>query len=154
MGSNHFNETRYNESLLQRPLPGTMIDQAGYERDVAEVLTAIARVPFRVDPEFTIPAEGSPVPQYEWRSSGVYFLGQQKIPSPVRCMYLSCAQHKTSREYFTMKILNLKDDEVEILSQDDIQGMFLMHNEYMILNRLCDKDGVYKVHDYFKVFIY
>lgn len=101
--------------------------------------------------KYTIPPDGTPVNRKIIRRAGQYLLGPKLGSSPVRCMFQCLGRKENTDEFYTIKILMLKDSSEEE-TQDDRQGKLLMHTEYSLLSMLSRQEGIIKVHGLFKVF--
>lgn len=82
------------------------------------------------------------------RKAGPYLLGPKLGTSPV-CSITQClAKKEGTDEFYTIKVLIIKDPEEE--TQEDRQGKMLLHTEYSLLSMLHDQDGVVHHHGIFK----
>lgn len=98
--------------------------------------------------KFEIPQEGTPVETRTVKRAGPYLLGPTLGSSPVKSIVQCLARRDGADDFYTLKILTLKDSDEE--TQDDRQGKMLLHTEYSLLSLLHDQDGVIHHHGFFK----
>ncbi|KAJ9595121.1 hypothetical protein L9F63_013596, partial [Diploptera punctata] len=90
--------------------------------------------------KFEIPEEGTSVDTKIVKRAGPYLLGPTLGSSPVKSIVQCLARKDGTDDFYTLKILTLKDPEEE--TQDDRQGKMLLHSEYSLLSLLHGQDGV------------
>lgn len=98
--------------------------------------------------KFEIPQEGTPVETRMVKRAGPYLLGPTLGSSPVKSIVQCLARRDGTDDFYTLKILTLKDSDEE--TQDDRQGKMLLHTEYSLLSLLHEQDGVIHHHGFFK----
>uniref|UniRef100_A0A146KZB8 Serine/threonine-protein kinase 40 n=1 Tax=Lygus hesperus TaxID=30085 RepID=A0A146KZB8_LYGHE len=98
-------------------------------------------------PSFERPAEGTPVCMKKVKRAGPYLLGPAGN-SPVKSIVQCLARLQGTNDFYTLKILTLKDTDEE--TKDDHQGKMLLHTEYSLLSLLHDQDNVIHHHGLFK----
>ncbi|PSN44620.1 hypothetical protein C0J52_10014 [Blattella germanica] len=98
--------------------------------------------------KFEIPQDGTPVETKIVKKAGPYCLGPTLGSSPVKSIVQCLARKDGTDDFYTLKILTLKDPEEE--TQDDRQGKMLLHSEYSLLSLLHSQDGVIHHHGFFK----
>ncbi|XP_069696005.1 serine/threonine-protein kinase par-1-like [Periplaneta americana] len=98
--------------------------------------------------KFEIPKEGTPVESKVVKRAGPYLLGPTLGSSPVKSIVQCLARRDGTDDFYTLKILTLRDGEEE--TQDDRQGKMLLHTEYSLLSLLHNQDGVIHHHGFFK----
>ncbi|EDV24637.1 uncharacterized protein TRIADDRAFT_26082 [Trichoplax adhaerens] len=86
------------------------------------------------------------------KRAGPYLLGPRVGNSPVRSIVQCLAKLEGTDQFYTMKILTLKDLTEE--KQDDIQGKMLMHTEFSLLSLLQGEPGVVQMHRFFQDEVY
>lgn len=96
-----------------------------------------------------LPKPGTPTSPLVSKRAGPYVLGPVIGSSPVQSIVQCIARKSGTDNYFTIKILSLKDEN-EYESQDDRQGKMLLHAEYSLLSLLHNQDGVVHHHGFFK----
>lgn len=82
------------------------------------------------------------------KRAGPYLLGPRVGNSPVSSIVQCLAKLEGTDEFYTMKILTLKDPTEE--KQDDVQGKMLMHTEFSLLSLLQGEPGVVQMHRFFQ----
>ncbi|BET00934.1 ser thr protein kinase-lyk4 [Nesidiocoris tenuis] len=98
-------------------------------------------------PSIERPAEGTPVCMKKVKRAGPYLLGPAGN-SPVKSIVQCLARLQGTNNFYSLKILTLKDAEEE--TKDDHQGKMLLHTEYSLLSLLHDMDNVIHHHGLFK----
>ncbi|XP_021933081.1 serine/threonine kinase SAD-1-like isoform X3 [Zootermopsis nevadensis] len=98
--------------------------------------------------KFEIPKSGTSVNTKTVKRAGPYLLGPILGNSPVRSIVQCLARRHGTDNFYTLKVLTLKDAEEE--TQDDRQGKMLLHTEYSLLSLLHNQDGVIHHHGFFK----
>ncbi|ELT95415.1 hypothetical protein CAPTEDRAFT_226259 [Capitella teleta] len=83
------------------------------------------------------------------RRAGPYLIGPTLGHSPVPIVVQCLARKEGTDDFFTLKILSLKQD-LKQESQEDRQGKMLLHTEYSLLSLLHGLDGVVHHHGLFK----
>ena len=86
------------------------------------------------------------------KRAGPYLLGPRVGNSPVSSIVQCLAKLEGTDEFYTIKILTLKDPSEE--KQDDIQGKMLMHTEFSLLSLLQGEPGVVQMHRFFQDEVY
>ncbi|XP_075227343.1 serine/threonine-protein kinase 40-like [Lycorma delicatula] len=97
---------------------------------------------------FTVPNEGTLVPRNCIKRAGPFLLGPTLGNSPVNSIVQCLARKEGTDQFYTLKILTLKDEDKE--TQDDRQGKMLLHTEYSLLSLLHYQPNVVHHHGFFK----
>ncbi|XP_014247096.1 serine/threonine-protein kinase 40-like [Cimex lectularius] len=98
--------------------------------------------------EISAPPEGTPVSLRKVKLAGPFILGPTVGNSPVKSIVQCLARLQGTDEFYTLKILTLKEPKEE--TQDDRQGKMLLHSEYSLLSLLHDQPNVIHHHGFFK----
>ncbi|KAK7077543.1 Serine/threonine-protein kinase 40 [Halocaridina rubra] len=95
-----------------------------------------------------VPAAGQPLARGQLRRAGPYLLGLRLGSSPVRSIVQCLARREHTDEFYTLKILTVRDTSEE--TQDDRQGKMLLHTEHSLLSLLSGQKGVIQHHGLFQ----
>ncbi|XP_068237900.1 uncharacterized protein [Palaemon carinicauda] len=95
-----------------------------------------------------VPAAGETIPKGQLRRAGPYLLGPRLGSSPVRSIVQCLARRENTDEFYTLKILTVRDTSDE--NQDDRQGKMLLHTEHSLLSLLSGQKGVIQHHGLFQ----
>lgn len=95
-----------------------------------------------------VPVAGVVIPKGQLRRAGPYLLGPCLGSSPVRSIVQCLARRENTDNFFTLKILTVRDASDE--TQDDRQGKMLLHTEHSLLSLLSGQRGVIQHHGLFE----
>ncbi|XP_066964532.1 uncharacterized protein [Macrobrachium rosenbergii] len=95
-----------------------------------------------------VPSAGETIPKGQLRRAGPYLLGPRLGSSPVRSIVQCLARRENTDEFYTLKILTVRDTSEE--NQDDRQGKMLLHTEHSLLSLLSGQQGVIQHHGLFQ----